>query len=215
MAFIRIVFLFFLSIFVLTSCVSSKNTVQSNNTSTKANVNANTNTNATIIKNQTTVENKSQANSVVIMEPVEISIPEKLKRAKETGFVLSLEDEIVFLAKENIGIRYLSGGTSSTGMDCSGMVFRTFKNAEIKIPRSSKELANYGITISKSEAKPGDLIFFKTNGRSVINHVGIITEVIGEEIKFVHASVHGGVMINSLNDAYYKKAYAKINRVID
>jgi len=76
-------------------------------------------------------------------------------------------------------------------------------------------LANYGVTISKSEAKPGDLIFFKTNGRTVINHVGIIIEVIGEEIKFVHASVHRGVMINSLNDAYYKKTYAKINRVIE
>ncbi len=203
MVFIRIVLLFFLSIFVLTSCVSTKNAVQSNNI------------NPTIITNNTKIENKNQANSVVLMEPKEITIPEKLKRAKEEAIVLTLEDQIVFLAKENIGVRYLSGGTSSAGMDCSGMVFQTFKNAEIKVPRSSKELANYGITISKSEAKPGDLIFFKTNGRKVINHVGIITEVIGEEIKFVHASVHGGVMINSLNDAYYKKAYAKINRVIE
>lgn len=204
MVFIRIVLLFFLSIFVLTSCVSTKNAVQSNNI------------NPTIITNNTKIENKNQANSVVLMEPKEITIPEKLKSStKEAGFDLTLEDQIVFLAKENIGVRYLSGGTSSAGMDCSGMVFRTFKNAEIKVPRSSKELANYGVTISKSEAKPGDLIFFKTNGRKVINHVGIITEVIGEEIKFVHASVHGGVMINSLNDAYYKKAYAKINRVIE
>jgi cell wall-associated NlpC family hydrolase len=204
MVFIRIVLLFFLSIFVLTSCVSTKNAVQSNNI------------NPTIITNNTKIENKNQANSVVLMEPKEITIPEKLKSStKEAGFDLTLEDQIVFLAKENIGVRYLSGGTSAAGMDCSGMVFRTFKNAEIKVPRSSKELANYGITISKSKAKPGDLIFFKTNGRTVINHVGIITEVIGEEIKFVHASVHGGVMINSLNDAYYKKAYAKINRVIE
>jgi cell wall-associated NlpC family hydrolase len=203
MVFIRIVLLFFLSIFVLTSCVSTKNAVQSNNM------------NPTIITKNTKIENKNQANSVVLMEPKEITIPEKLKRSKEEAIILTIEDQIVFLAKENIGVRYLSGGTSSAGMDCSGMVFRTFKNAEIKIPRSSKELANYGVTISKSEAKPGDLIFFKTNGRKVINHVGIITEVIGEEIKFVHASVHGGVMINSLNDAYYKKAYAKINRVIE
>jgi len=203
MVFIRIVLLFFLSIFVLTSCVSTKNAVQSNNM------------NPTIITKNTKIENKNQANSVVLMEPKEITIPEKLKRSKEEAIILTIEDQIVFLAKENIGVRYLSGGTSSAGMDCSGMVFRTFKNAEIKVPRSSKELANYGVTISKSEAKPGDLIFFKTNGRKVINHVGIITEVIGEEIKFVHASVHGGVMINSLNDAYYKKAYAKINRVIE
>jgi len=204
MVFIRIVLLFFLSIFVLTSCVSTKNAVQSNNI------------NPTIITNNTKIENINLSNSVVLMEPKEITIPEKLiSSTKEAGFDLTLSDQIVFLAKENIGVRYLSGGISSAGMDCSGMVFRTFKNAEIKVPRSSKELANYGITISKSKAKPGDLIFFKTNRRTVINHVGIIIEVIGEEIKFVHASVHRGVMINSLNDAYYKKTYAKINRVIE
>ena len=100
-------------------------------------------------------------------------------------------------------------------MDCSGMVYATFLKKEITMPRSSRDLSQHGITIDKEEALPGDLIFFKTNGRSVINHVGIITDIFGGEIKFIHASVHGGVIISSLSEPYYTKAFVKINRVIE
>jgi cell wall-associated NlpC family hydrolase len=48
---------------------------------------------------------------------------------------------------------------------------------------------------SKSEeAKIGDLIFFKTNRRSKINHVGIVTEVLDNDIKFIHASTSKGLL---------------------
>lgn len=158
---------------------------------------------------------KPKQSEIIVLEAKELSPEEKLIKAKEEGFVFTKNDEIVFLAKENIGIRYLSGGTTTKGMDCSGMVYTTFKHADMKVPRSSGDLANFGTKISKNEAVPGDLIFFKTNGRSVINHVGIITEVTENDIKFVHASVHRGVIISSLSEAYYTKAFAKINRVLN
>jgi cell wall-associated NlpC family hydrolase len=197
------------SVFILTlfisSCGTSKKVVSSK---------AKTNSTAAAVDNS--VQNKIEhVVPTTAVEAKELTLPEKLQKAKDEGFIFSKNDEIVFLAKENIGIRYLTGGTNSKGMDCSGMVYTTFKNAEMTVPRSSKELANYGTTIKKNDAVPGDLIFFKTNGRAHINHVGIITEVTENDIKFVHASVHRGVIISSLSETYYTKAFAKINRVLD
>ena len=66
-----------------------------------------------------------------------------------------------------------------------------------------------------ANAKPGDLIFFKTSRRDVINHVGIITENNNGEISFIHASTSSGVVISSLLESYYKNAFAKIKRIIE
>lgn len=100
-------------------------------------------------------------------------------------------------------------------MDCSGLVYSTFKKFDFKLPRSSYEMANEGKEISKSKAEKGDLIFFKTGRSSKINHVGIITEVKKDEILFIHSSTSKGVIISSTKQDYYAKAYDKIKRVIE
>lgn len=75
-------------------------------------------------------------------------------------------------AKEFLGNPYVWGGTSLTkGADCSGFVMSIFKKYGVNLPRNSRSQANSGTTISVSEAKPGDLIFYG-NGKS-INHVAI------------------------------------------
>lgn len=75
-------------------------------------------------------------------------------------------------AKEFLGNPYVWGGTSLTkGADCSGFVMSIFKKYGVSLPRNSRSQANSGTTISVSEAKPGDLIFYG-NGKS-INHVAI------------------------------------------
>ncbi|MEG0851230.1 MAG: NlpC/P60 family protein, partial [Flavobacterium sp.] len=68
---------------------------------------------------------------------------------------------------------------------------------------------------ASEEAQKGDLIFFKTNGRRHINHVGMVVENVDGEIKFVHSSTHGGVMISSTKEAYYTRAFSQVNRVLD
>ena len=115
----------------------------------------------------------------------------------------------------NIGVKYRLGGTNKKGMDCSGLVFSTYENYDIRLPRTSTDMSRHGKIIKLKEALPGDLIFFKTNGRSVINHVGIITEINGETITFVHASTSKGVIVSSTDDEYYSKTFAQINRVIN
>jgi len=122
-------------------------------------------------------------------------------------------DELVKTASENIGVRYRSGGTTRSGFDCSGLMFSTFGNFDITLPRSSIEQSRIGVKVNFEDAQKGDLIFFKTNGRSHINHVGMVVEVCEGEIKFIHSSVHNGVIISSTKENYYEKKLSQINRV--
>ena len=122
---------------------------------------------------------------------------------------------LIAKASENIGVRYRSGGTSKDGFDCSGLMIDTFSTYDIKLPRSSNEMSRFGNYVNVSDAQKGDLIFFTTNGRGSVNHVGMITEVIDGEIKFIHSSVHAGVIISSNKEAYYAKRFVKINRILE
>lgn len=121
---------------------------------------------------------------------------------------------LIAKASEHLGTHYRGGGTSEGGYDCSGLMFATFSQINITLPRSSAEQSNYGVKIDRSQAKKGDLIFFTTNGRGNINHVGMITEILGDEIRFIHSSVGSGVIISSTNEPYYTKRFVQVNRVL-
>ena len=123
-------------------------------------------------------------------------------------------DQLIERASENIGTRYRTGGTSKSGFDCSGLMCTTFGAFDIKLPRTSREQSGMGTKINTEEAQKGDLIFFKTNGRSQINHVGMVVEVCEGEIKFIHSSVSNGVIISSTKEKYYEKNFSQINRVL-
>lgn len=131
-------------------------------------------------------------------------------RVYDAAFV----DELILKASENIGTRYRPGGTTKEGFDCSGLMYYTFANTDIKLPRSSIEMASYGAKIDAQDAQKGDLIFFKTRGSGRINHVGMVVEVLDGEIKFIHSSNHGGVIISSTKETYYEKNLVQVNRVL-
>ena len=129
---------------------------------------------------------------------------------RDSAFV----DQLIFMASQNIGTRYRSGGTTKEGFDCSGLMCATFGTFDIKLPRSSIEMASFGSIVDTQRAQKGDLIFFRTNGRRQINHVGMVVEVLDGEIKFIHSSTHGGVIISSTKESYYEKSFAQVNRVL-
>lgn len=124
-----------------------------------------------------------------------------------------LVEQLINSASENLGANYKSGGTTSEGYDCSGLMFATFSKFDIVLPRSSNEMSRLGTVLNPDEIKKGDLIFFRTNRRSVINHVGMVTEVLPDEIKFIHSATSSGVIISSTKEPYYSKSFAQANRI--
>ena len=118
-------------------------------------------------------------------------------------------------ASEHLGTHYRPGGTSDAGFDCSGLMYATFKHVNMTLPRSSSEMAHYGVRIDKAHAQKGDLIFFATFGGRRVSHVGMITEVKEDgEIKFIHSSTSTGVIVSSTREPYYTRTFVQINRVI-
>jgi len=136
---------------------------------------------------------------------------EKIKSDETTSIKIEI---LIDEASKKIGTPYRSGGTSKKGFDCSGLMFTTFKEVNMTLPRSSRNMARIGSKVSKEEAKAGDLIFFATTRKKTISHVGMITEIIGDEIKFIHSSTSLGVIISSVKEAYYAKRFVQINRVL-
>jgi cell wall-associated NlpC family hydrolase len=108
-----------------------------------------------------------------------------------------------------LGTPYKYSGETRQGTDCSGMVMAIYKEVYKKdLFRSSMDQMKNVTLIKKEELRTGDLVFFKINGDKV-SHVGIY---IGEN-KFIHASTQRGVVINSLEEEYYKKWFFAGGRV--
>lgn len=126
----------------------------------------------------------------------------------------ALVKNLIEKATDNIGVRYKAGGTTRNGFDCSGLVYTTFESENITLPRSSYDQAKIGKIIPLNDARKGDLIFFKTNKSSRINHVGLVTEANADEVKFVHSSTSKGVIISSTKEAYYKNSFEQVNRIL-
>lgn len=128
-----------------------------------------------------------------------------------------LAQQIVNNAMQFEGVRYRGGGTTKDGMDCSGMVYATFRIFDITLPRSSYDMATAGTEVELSEVKKGDLLFFDNNRRrNRINHVGIVVEVTPEgEVKFLHSSTSSGVIVSSMNEDYHSRTFVKAKRVIE
>ena len=124
-----------------------------------------------------------------------------------------LVEQLINAASANLGARYRSGGSSPEGFDCSGLMFFTFSKFDIILPRSSNEMSNLGTVINLNEVRKGDLIFFKTNGRKIINHVGMVVEILEDEIKFIHSATSKGVIISSTKETYYKRTFTQVNRI--
>ena len=100
------------------------------------------------------------------------------------------------------GVKYLEGGMSKKGVDCSGFVHLAYKKKLYKnIPRSTERLSSAGRSINIKNIRPGDTLFFKTGWKA--RHVGVY---LGKG-EFMHASSSRGVMISRLNNPYWSEAY--------
>lgn len=101
------------------------------------------------------------------------------------------------------GVPYKYGGCQKTGVDCScftNLLYEKVYNK--KTARSADQIYNACEKILPDELREGDLIFFKINS-SMVSHVGVYIR----NKLFVHSSTSKGVIINSMDEAYYKKYF--------
>lgn len=134
-----------------------------------------------------------------------------------TGFVpastvySSLGAQVVATAKQYLGCRYVWGGMSPSGFDCSGFVNYVYKLYGYSMNRVAQDIySGNGTWVDKASLQPGDLVFFGYGPYSV-SHVGMY---IGGG-QFIHASSSStGVIISSLSENYYTNRYVGAKRII-
>lgn len=112
-----------------------------------------------------------------------------------------------------LGTRYVYGGESKTGTDCSGLVMKVYgKVCGIKLPRTTREQVKYCTKVARNKILPGDLVFFARNGSdddSEVSHVGLY---IGDG-RMIHASSSRGVMVSGFDTGYWGDRYYTAARV--
>lgn len=115
-------------------------------------------------------------------------------------------EEVLAYAMKYIGSKYVYGGSSPRGFDCSGFTSYVYKNFGVTLSRTAAGQYSNGRSVSKSELQAGDLVMFC----SPINHVGIY---VGEG-KIVHAAnTARGVTTDTINSGYYATNYYGARRI--
>ncbi len=135
--------------------------------------------------------------------------------SNRTGLEITNQDNVDLYKQVSgwLGVKYRSGGTTKSGVDCSGFVGAIYRDVYgKKLCRTVEDIyANNCKRISKARLKEGDLLFFRTDGKRKRkpNHVGIYLK----DGKFVHASSSKGVVINNISTEYYVNAFMCGGRV--
>ena len=123
--------------------------------------------------------------------------------------------EVIAIANSYKGVNYKFGGKDKNGMDCSGLLFTSFKKIGVQLPRTSSAMSTVGKKISLEDIRLGDLVFFDIERlRGRINHVGMVVSMKNNVIEFIHSSTSKGVTISSLKESYWKDAFVKVKRVL-
>ncbi len=136
--------------------------------------------------------------------------PASTPKATATSTTSGTASKIIATAKNYLGVPYVWGGSSPSGFDCSGFIHYVYNKHGISLPRVSADQYKAGTSVSKSNLRPGDLIFFETY-KPGPSHVGIY---LGNN-QFIHASSGAKkVMISDLTSSYYTSHYIGARRVI-
>jgi len=113
-------------------------------------------------------------------------------------------------AEQWLGTPYLFGGSTVSGIDCSALAGAIYRDVYgIKLPRSTRQLRRMGYSIGAAYVRPGDLLFFRMKANEPLNHVGVY---LGGG-RFVHASASRGVVIDSLEEPFYRRHLVTARRL--
>ncbi|WHY71798.1 C40 family peptidase [Fictibacillus enclensis] len=113
----------------------------------------------------------------------------------------------ISVAKSNLGVRYLWGGMSPRGFDCSGLVKYSYSKSGKTLPRTAAEMYNKGTKVKS--LKVGDLMFFAPNRASRPTHVAMY---MGSG-KMIQAATSHGVSITTTSNSYWHPRYIGAKRI--
>ena len=156
------------------------------------------------------IPNQGQQSRPVAMVPAmrytQQVMPPRQAQPQQRARISTERMALVQAAYRALGTTYVWGGNSPReGFDCSGLTKYTHKNAHRQIPRTAREQSQASRTIRRQDLKPGDMIFFRTSGKTV-NHVGIY---VGDG-KMIHAATGSRkVRIDDLRKSYWQDRLVK------
>ncbi len=108
-----------------------------------------------------------------------------------------------------MGVPFRLGGSTRSGADCSGFIWAVYRNVyNENLPRTTEAMVNETRRVRRRNLREGDLVFFRLRRRK-ISHAGIY---LGNGY-FAHATTSRGVMVNSLDEPYYRRRFSRGGRV--
>lgn len=135
----------------------------------------------------------------------------QVDRSIKFGNLTSIQRNIIEIAERWLGTPYCYGGNNEyVCTDCSGFIQNVFNEVGISLPRTAKEQSNKGIEIPISEARSGDLVFFDIDDSGSIDHVSLVID----DTSMIHATTSQGVILQKMDDKYWRKRAKKARRVM-
>lgn len=128
-------------------------------------------------------------------------------KSTSTSTSSSEGNKIISIAQQYLGVKYVFGGSSPSGFDCSGFITYVYNKAGISTSRLSAA-GFYDESTPVSTPKIGDLVFFSDTYKSGISHVGIY---IGDNKMIAASGYH--VQISNINGAYWENHFTGYGRL--
>lgn len=140
----------------------------------------------------------------------ENKVSETTNNKETTTKTSSKGQEAANYVKQFVGCKYVYGGSTPKGFDCSGLTMYVYKKYGVNLSHSATAQSKVGTKVERANLQPGDLVFFKNYRTNTgIGHVGIY---IGNN-KFVHASTEKTGVITSTLSGSYSTRYVTARRI--
>ncbi|MCH8558714.1 MAG: NlpC/P60 family protein [Balneolia bacterium] len=140
---------------------------------------------------------------------ISISLLSGCRSTQPRGAQNQVEQRLLQQFEQWRGVPYRLGGITTSGVDCSAFVQNVYRDGfNVNIPRTTGEQMNAGVAVNPRQLMIGDLVFFRT-GRNTL-HVGIVMR----NGRFMHASTSQGVIMDDLNQQYWRDRFIRARRVL-
>ena len=134
------------------------------------------------------------------------------RSAPDSGPAPESARKAVKTAYTQMGKKYRSGGASpQKGFDCSGLIWWVYKQNGYKVPRITVDQASAGYSVPKNQARPGDIVVFRTGSSPRGLHTGIYAG--GNS--FIHSPRRGEkVRMENMSIPYWSNKLIAVRRVV-